>query len=226
VTVPAVDRSVRALVFDLDDTLTDWWSAIRQAALAVGGEVLAEELARVVQERAWVRRSDGAVHREHWRLRTEPLTFFAESVPESETGASRSLCSEFENVLRPELYADVISFLDACAGIELGVLSNSSRAHRDLQALGVAERFRCIVELDDAVRKPRPEGFSIICDRLGLEPEQVTYIGDSPTHDVEPALAAGLRAIWLNRFNDDWTAPPEARAVASLTEISGLPGNG
>jgi FMN phosphatase YigB (HAD superfamily) len=75
----AVDR--RVVVFDLDDTLTDWWTAIGRAAAGVAGAEAAEALRGVVRREAWIHRDDGAVHREHWRLRVEPLTFLRHVFP-------------------------------------------------------------------------------------------------------------------------------------------------
>jgi phosphoserine phosphatase len=43
----AVDRGV--VVLDLDDTLTDWWTAIGRAAAAAAGDEVAEVLREVVR---------------------------------------------------------------------------------------------------------------------------------------------------------------------------------
>lgn len=48
--------------------------------------------------------------------------------------------------------------------------------------------------------KPRKEIFELALKTTGLKPEEVVYIGDSVTSDVNGAKAAGISAIWLNRF--------------------------
>lgn len=101
----AVDRGV--VVLDLDDTLTDWWTAIGRAAVGVADDEVAEVLRDVVRREAWIRREDGAVHREHWRLRVEPLTFWRSVFPDSEERAS-DLAARFAEGLRVQLYEDVL----------------------------------------------------------------------------------------------------------------------
>lgn len=49
--------------------------------------------------------------------------------------------------------------------------------------------------------KPNPELFQEALLRLNLDPTEVIHIGDSILSDVSGAQNAGIRAIWLNRFN-------------------------
>lgn len=59
---------LRAIPFDLDDTLTDWWTGIRIAAEAVGDAAILEQA-----RDTWIER-DGAYDRHHWRFQHEPGT--------------------------------------------------------------------------------------------------------------------------------------------------------
>jgi 2-haloalkanoic acid dehalogenase type II len=47
--------------------------------------------------------------------------------------------------------------------------------------------------------KPRALIFQHLCQRLGLAPHEVLYVGDSPIADLLGARAAGLAIAWINR---------------------------
>jgi beta-phosphoglucomutase-like phosphatase (HAD superfamily) len=47
--------------------------------------------------------------------------------------------------------------------------------------------------------KPSPKIFGAALDALGVAPAQVLMVGDSLEHDVVPALALGVSAVWLRR---------------------------
>lgn len=111
-----------------------------------------------------------------------------------------------------DLYDDVRAVLPTLAeqGLELGVISNS---HRSLEA------FTAHFELDRFVRthvsahphrymKPHRSIFEAALASAGVEAGQAVMVGDSLKADVQGALGAGLRAVWLRRSGDDSPARP------------------
>ncbi|MGI9889002.1 HAD family hydrolase [Vibrio chagasii] len=46
--------------------------------------------------------------------------------------------------------------------------------------------------------KYEPGFYPAIISQLGIEPKEVTMIGDTLEKDIYPALEAGLQAVWLN----------------------------
>jgi putative hydrolase of the HAD superfamily len=211
----------RAVVFDLDDTLIDWWTAIARAASEVAEPEAVDRLLRVVRSDAWEIRDDGAVHRRHWEVREHPGRFWR-AVGEPETAAGTgAVVAAFGRALRPRLFRDVLSALDTVAGrARIAVLTNSPHAAADLDVLGVSHRVDHVLSLDGALRKPALEGFAASCERLDCRPAEVMYVGDSPRVDVEPALEAGMRAAWIDRFDDPWTPPPGAVRLSSLEDLA------
>ena len=215
-----MDRGV--VVIDLDDTLTDWWTAIRRAAAGVADDEAAEALCDVVRREAWIRRSDGAVHREHWRLRVEPLTFWRGVFPDSEERASDT-AARFAQGLHVQLYDDVLPILSFLSSdTQLGLLSNSPYAEAELRALGIASHFSTVISVADPIRKPHPEAFRRVLVAMEAEPGDVLYVGDSPISDVEPARDQGMRSVWLDRFDDDWLPPTDVQRLQTLEELPGL----
>lgn len=85
--------------------------------------------------------------------------------------------------------------------IALGVLSNfDSRLYPVLQALDLADFFTSItISTEVGAAKPNGQIFSIALEKHKCLPSDALHIGDSYTADYQGALAAGLKAVWLDR---------------------------
>ena len=196
----------RALAFDLDDTLTDWHTGITRAASAVGDPAI---LDRVVAA-TWVRRDGAVVNRHHWRVLHETAAF----VP-------AELVGPFLGALDPPLFDDVIPALEALRGrMPLALLTNNPFGAQVLERHGLhADVFDCVVVADPTIRKPDPRAFAPLVAAFGGAADAIAYVGDSITADVEGARDAGLRAVWLDRWNDPWPAPADVVRIRSLVEL-------
>ena len=64
------------------------------------------------------------------------------------------------------------------------------------------------------VRKPDPRIFSMGVETMGLQPGEVTVVGDSIEKDILPAREAGCRTVWLR--GEQWTDAPVDSSVADL----------
>jgi putative hydrolase of the HAD superfamily len=117
-----------------------------------------------------------------------------------------SLWGEASNSNR--LYPDVLPALRALGrhaggrpGFRLGILSNTQSF--DLDFLGRSGLDRSIdamcLSCDCGLLKPDPGIFRLAWERLGLPPESILMVGDSPADDVEGARRAGLHALLLDR---------------------------
>jgi 2-haloalkanoic acid dehalogenase type II len=121
------------------------------------------------------------------------------------------------------LYPDARPMLDALRGrYALAVLSD---ADTDFLADCLARNglaFDAVVSSEDVrAYKPHVAMFREVCTRLGVEPAQAVYVGDSPWHDIAGGRNAGLRAVWLNRHARAWPEdiePPET-AITTLAEL-------
>ena len=89
------------------------------------------------------------------------------------------------------------------AGVTLGVYSDYP-ADEKLRSLGLrevfgAERTAWSGGMGSRKLKPDPKGFVAMAAKLGLEPGEVTYIGDRPELDANGARAAGMDAVIVRR---------------------------
>ncbi|MHC4844829.1 MAG: HAD-IA family hydrolase [Planctomycetota bacterium] len=49
------------------------------------------------------------------------------------------------------------------------------------------------------ISKPNPKLYQRACQTLGLDPTTVMYVGDKPTHDIDPTNAIGMISVLIRR---------------------------
>ena len=82
-------------------------------------------------------------------------------------------------------------------GHRLGIVTAKRRATAELafERVPVGHLFETIVGGDDTERqKPDPEPLLLAAERMGADPAETAYVGDSP-FDIRAAKAAGMHAI-------------------------------
>jgi HAD superfamily hydrolase (TIGR01549 family) len=92
---------------------------------------------------------------------------------------------------------EVVAAVDMLARqkIHLGVLSDYP-VDGKLDALGLSHAFPlrlCTTNADINAFKPHPRGLLRACERWGLRPAEVVYVGDRADVDAAAAAAAGMR---------------------------------
>jgi len=88
--------------------------------------------------------------------------------------------------------------LSALYGYPLGVVSNGQRVFSEveLRMFGLAPFFKAVVFSSDVgCKKPDDRIFQVALRRIGVEPEEALFIGDSMTNDIIPAQRLGMQAI-------------------------------
>jgi HAD superfamily hydrolase (TIGR01549 family) len=82
----------------------------------------------------------------------------------------------------------------------LGLLSNFTHApaaREIIEHVGLTPFFDVIViSGEEGFRKPHPSVFHRLVEGLGVQPDQVAYVGDDPEPDIAGAKGAGLRPVW------------------------------
>lgn len=84
------------------------------------------------------------------------------------------------------------------AGIRLAVITNSDpdEAALRLASLDLAGFFETVITPQTfGIKKPDPAVYRNTLELLGVDTADAVMIGDRPDRDVEPARAAGIRAI-------------------------------
>lgn len=201
------------VAFDLDGTLSDWEAAIRALEPEHAEALLA------VLDRRHPRQDGHIVDGAHYLLMVHGAELWAE-VLGADDGAVAA-ADRFVRNWRAHPFADVEPTLQALHGrFRLALVTNGPRGQADIAALGLAALFDAVIEIPPELRKPRPEGFWHACERLGVEPADLVYVGDSYRCDVEGGLAAGVRPVWVDRWG---TALPVPEGVTRITGLDQLP---
>jgi putative hydrolase of the HAD superfamily len=225
--------SIRAVVWDVDDTLFDYSTADREGMRAhLAAEGLLEGYGtpeqalvrwREVTDAQWARYAAGETSFQGQR-RDRVRVFLGQELTDAEADAwFERYLSHYEAVWA--LFPDVLPVLDALApGYRHGVLSNSSLTVQDrkLRVLGLHGRFEtilCAAEL--GVSKPEAAAFLAACEALSLPPHQVAYVGDHPEIDGRGAAAAGLLSVWIDRAGTyaGGDVPPGGHRIKTLAEL-------
>lgn len=228
-------KSIRAVCFDLDNTLWDVWPVIRRAEQAMYDFLLAryphavenmtiesmrEERARVAIEYPQMAHDFSFLRRQ--ALRQQALAF----------GYTETMAEEaFEVFLRArnniELYADTRPALALLH--QRYRLFSASNGNADLAQIGLAQFFeRSVAAREVGALKPDPVVYWKVIEGTNLAPHEVLFVGDDPEHDVEGARRAGMLPVWINRDGAPWpqTLEQPSHSIKSLQELPLLLGFG
>ena len=204
---------LRAVVFDLWNTLADWpvtrWAEVRpRVAERLGlaadefdrrwyGELgKVRELGPMADALAVFGASPETVEeivsmrREVTQQGLVPLSGAVETITELRTRGFRTglitMCSDDVPALWPET---------------------------PFHGLFDAEVFSCSVGL----RKPDPRIYLLACEQLGVEPREAVFVGDGENDELEGAERVGMTAILFERpqYERDW----QGRRIRSLPEL-------
>ncbi len=69
------------------------------------------------------------------------------------------------------------------------------------------------------IDKGAPEFFNRIIDTLNVEPKSVVMVGDSYDKDIDPAVTAGIQAIWFNPMGKVAQGSHEVKEIKKLSEL-------
>ncbi|MER5767505.1 HAD family hydrolase [Streptomyces sp. NPDC001985] len=223
---------IRAVLWDVDDTIFDYRTAdragmshhLRAEGLAGGFTSAGQALDhwREVTALHWARFAAGETSFEGQR-RDRVRSFTGRTLSDADAdGWYDRYLVHYEAAW--SLFPDALPVLDALAGeYRHAVLSNASIRVQDpkLRALGVHDRFEvvlCAPEL--GVAKPSAEAFHRACEALELPPAEVLYVGDEPDIDARGAVEAGLAGVWLDRTGVG--GRPELIRITGLDQLPAL----
>ena len=102
------------------------------------------------------------------------------------------------------LFPDALGILENLKkhNIQTGLISNGDTSNQrwKLNKEKLTDYFDpIIISGEVGVSKPDLRIFEIALEKAGANKETSWYVGDSPVHDIEPALKFGINVIYLNR---------------------------
>jgi 2-haloacid dehalogenase len=105
-------------------------------------------------------------------------------------------------------------------GFKLAILSNTDPELLDasLERIGVSVDGR-VTAAEAGSYKPAPGHWERFFDQYGADREHHVHVGASLYHDIEPASRLDLKAVWINRLDEQSDLP----RTAELKDLSRLP---
>lgn len=202
--------NVRAILFDLDGTL--YHQTPLRLLMAVELCVLPLKLGSLAKARTALRAiKQFRIRREELRDLGSPSEVLDELQYQQAAVDVGIEASEMERIISEWMYRRPLKYLKWCRrkgvveffseaqrnGMPLGVFSDYP-AHEKLKALGLdsyVSLVLCATDKDINAFKPHPGGFLRACERWGMNPNEVLYVGDRLDVDAKGASSAGMRCL-------------------------------
>ena len=229
------DNRVKAVIFDIDNTLYDYDAAHAiafEALTACAGDALSldpGEFARLHSqaERELANRCGGNCAALHNRLLRYQVLLEGLGRP---VGLAPKLAkvywSTFMEALRPDPGAARALARLRGMGLKVGIGTNMTADYQyeKLERMGLMPCVDFMVTSEEVTaEKPDRRLFDACARKAGCEAGACVFVGDSLSKDVKGAMDAGMRAMWLCRPGQDPAkAIPGAAVVRALDEIPDL----
>lgn len=207
-------QDIRAISFDLDDTLYDNRPVIENAEQWMVDHMRDRYLASAMYDRAWwlqlkheLQRADPSLHDDVSRCRLMMLEVglqrggMAESQAKQE---AKQVFAEFlevrSQVVVPAESIEVLKQLSR--HFPLVVITNGNVL---LERIGLDGHFKHVLKAGNGRKmKPAPDMFRLMAAQLKLRPQQIQHVGDDVTTDIFGAIRNGYQAAWINNQGQDW----------------------
>ena len=225
--------NIRAVAFDLDNTLWDIAPVIERAEARLH-EWLLEHCPRIPERvsledmraaRELLAREEPHNAHDFSYLRMTALARHARECGYDEEVARRAFEVFFAARNELDLFADVRPSLQRLRPRYL--LATFSNGNADLARIGLDAEFTVSLNARQiGAAKPHRRCFERLARELGLAPQAILHVGDDPWLDVEAARAAGFVSGWMNRRALVWPqelATPDV-VVTDCAQLSALLG--
>jgi putative hydrolase of the HAD superfamily len=203
--------TLEAVFFDVDDTLfstSEFAARARRASMeamvALGLKMPAEELVRELEEVISEFSSNYEHHydklllripRKAWEGLNKAVLIAAAVVAYHET-KSRELAPfpDAVDLLRKLSRTPVVRGV-ITSGLEIKQAEKLVR----LKVLDLLTPGAIFISDQIGISKPNRKLYMRACDSLGISPKAAMYVGDHPSHDVDPANAIGMATVLVKR---------------------------
>ncbi len=210
-----VDRNIQAIVFDLDNTLTDFMVVKRNAIVAAADAMvdagLCLDAAEVTDRIFKIYDARGIEHQRVFNI------FLQQEMGEVDDKILASAVVAYRRARESSLvpYPHVTLTLNRLLkeGYKLAVVSDAPRFEAWLRLcnLRLQHVFDVVLTYDDTgERKPSPVPFEMALSRLDVLPGQAVMVGDWPERDIVGGAGAGLHTVYA-RYGDTYESADRDR---------------
>lgn len=191
---------IKAIAFDLDNTLIDFWQMKKKSCYAAANAMvkagLKTDSRKALREIFHIYDTKGY---EYQKVFTDLIKKYNKKEDYRVLGAGVAAYQQVKGqLLFP--YPDVEPVLKKLRKkYRLAIVTDSPKLqpYTRLAALGILQYFDTIVTFDDTHKhKPHPAPFRFLLRKLKLRPEQVMFVGDSPRRDMPGARKVGMVTVF------------------------------
>ncbi|MBT8421904.1 MAG: HAD family hydrolase [Gammaproteobacteria bacterium] len=204
-------QHIRAVCFDLDDTLWDLAPVIPRAEAHLYDWFRAHypritevyDPAKLHQLRLEYGARHPELRHDLTALRMAMLRRVFRDAGYDEAPAEDAFAVFNEKRNDVQLFDDVLPALERLATThQLFAFTNGNAS---LDSIGIADLFNGIVTAREiGLAKPDPQFFVTALNRIGVAPRHALHVGDHPENDIRAAVIAGMSAVWVNRGQAPW----------------------
>ncbi|UOE40802.1 YjjG family noncanonical pyrimidine nucleotidase [Chryseobacterium suipulveris] len=228
---------IQHIFFDLDNTL---WDHRKNAYLTLQEIYRRENVQEkhqlgfedfhreyfTINERLWAQIRDGEIDKEYLRKHRFYDSFLFFGIDDFD------LAQVFEQNFLDEIlnYNDLVEgsfeILEYLSekNYRLHILSNGFKevTSKKCELSGIKNYFETITSADEInIRKPQPEIYEYALKKAGASAEEAVMIGDDWIADVEGAKSFGLKVVFFDVFNDNFSAE-NVMVIKKLAELKNL----
>lgn len=211
-------NNIKAVIFDLDNTLADRKYAFYNHAVRMADMFMSDrsgdEKEHFVKRLIELDNNGYAVKKQVYD------TIFSEFSP---SGTADDMKREWN--VSAELFCrtedgaeDILKYLNGKYILALLTNGYTSTQNIKLDGTGLRGYFsEVMISEETGTAKPDKEIYLMMCRRIGVSPSEALYVGDHMENDVKGPLSAGLDAVLYDKTGYYGGAYP--KTIASLSEL-------
>jgi putative hydrolase of the HAD superfamily len=215
-------NNIKAIIFDLDNTILDRTSTFRSFTHSFINNYLAH-LAMTQHIFDLIIDLDQDGYKDKQELFSELIELLS--------WQEKPQLSELMAFYNTEYVKSAVLMNDAREVVQYarkkyktGLITNGKTLiqYGKIDQLGIRNEFDLIIVSEEAgMKKPDRRIFEMACEQLELKPEHCIYIGDHPANDIEGAAKVGMETIWM-KVNQPWKEGIIAKPLHVIDKLNTL----
>ncbi len=200
------NKVIKAIIFDLDNTLVDFYR-MKEEAVKYAIEAMVDAGLKIDKEKAYkkifeIYEREGI---EDQKVFDKFLTETYGNIDYKIHAAGIVAYRKAKNtalILFPHVHYTLIEILKR--GLKLGVVTDAPRiqAWTRLAQVGLHNFFDAVITFDDTGEtKPSPKPFILALEKLKVKPEESIMVGDWPERDISGGAKIGMKTVFA-RYGD------------------------
>jgi putative hydrolase of the HAD superfamily len=199
--------SIKAVLFDLDNTLIDFMKMKKEACKSA--------IKAMIDAGLKMKKREGyeKLMECYFRVGLDSSIAFTKFLEEQVGKAGEKILQAGikgyqktkPDYLKPYPYVlETLEMLKSF-GLKLGIVTDAPRekALQRLNAMNITKYFNIIITVDDTgVGKKDLLPLELAIKKLNLSSEEILFVGDSLRRDIEPAKKIGMKTLLIKRYQD------------------------